>query len=115
MAELRVDELAQLADREEMVVLAAIIREAGRDLRPLAIAEVVVAGKPARARQDGEIAAEVDGVVAVAGGDHLLVDLLAGANPDDPPLALGPDRFGQIEDFVARDLRHEDLAAEGRV
>src|SRR5947207_11906230 len=98
-----------------MVIPAAVVRETGRDLRPLAPAQISVARVLAGARQDREILSQIDGLVAVAGGDHLFVDLLARADADDPPLTFGPDRFGQIEDFIARNLRHEDLAAEGIV
>src|SRR5947209_10298604 len=115
MAEVRVDELTKLGDGEEAVVLAAVVRKARRHLRTAALLEIIVVRKLAGARQDGEILAEIDRVVAVAGGNHFFVDLLAGANPDNPPLAIGADRFGQIEDSVARNLRHEDLAAEAGV
>ena len=64
-------------------------------------------------RNDDVVAIGLNGVRRITGGDHFLVDLLAGANSDDLLLAAGGDRGGDIGNAIRGDFWNEDFSAEG--
>lgn len=105
------DQCPDLIDCQEIGVGSTVIGEAGRDERALSARAVTSGVEPATHGQYGEVASKVDRVVAVAGGDHFLVQLFARPDSDHAVLAFGADRCSYIGDPVAGDLRHEDLAS----
>src|SRR5215208_7488245 len=106
------NEMSQLLHRKKVRICAAVVSEPRLDAGPPALLQIVLRQMVGRAGQDGVKGAEINGVEAVARGDHLLVKLFAGTDSDDPDLALGTDRFGKVEDPIAGDLGNEDLASK---
>jgi len=61
---------------------------------------------------DDVVLTAVDGVTRLVGGQHQLVQLLTGADPDDLLFAVGCDRFGDVHDAGRWDLGDEDFASD---
>src|SRR5262245_10883342 len=101
-------EAAQVIHREPLRVVVAGEAEAvgqGPGVLPVPRRDVRMVGP-----QDEQLA-QLDALPRLVLVDQDLVKLLAGADADVANLAPGGDRFHQVDDLHARDLRHEDFAA----
>ena len=94
-------------------VLVGAVMEAVGHGHAVMVRDIVLARVLERHRgEDGVIVADVDGVERVGGGDHFLVEFLAGAYADLHLRQRGGDGRGHVGDVVGGNLRDEDLAAE---
>src|SRR4051794_35171146 len=101
-------QVAQLLDAEPEVVVVRPVGPAVLD--GLAVGRRLVP-PPGHVRHDHVAVAEAEGPARVVAGDHLLVQLLAGPDPDLVGRRARRHRFGEVGDLHAGDAGHVQLTA----
>src|SRR6478752_4654276 len=106
----RLEHLADLVGADPDVVLVGGAVEALGDRHAVGAGHVA----PRRELRLEDVVLAVhdhDGAAALLRADHLLVELLAGAQADVVHLRAGRDRLREVGDEVRGDVRHDELAA----